>query len=198
MVEESSHGDALLEADGEDVAPFVFGVPATGPVDDVRYIDRFEPLQEVGVGNILGTHLAEAVRVDNLLAESTAGEVRPLRDVEDGAVRGFVHGATVDRPEAAEDTEEAAFAAAIWADDEEMVAWMDGESEFRDEDVAIRGDDGDVDEFDVGAFDRLAAILKDGGVFEGLGGGDEFLGVVAGGDVVHYVEQARDARGVAS
>ena len=159
MVEEPGHRNALLEADGEHIAPFVFGVPATGPVDDVRYVDSFEPLQEVGVRHVLGTHLAEAVGVDDLLAECATGEVRALRDVEDGAVRGFVHRTAVNGPEAAEDAEEAAFTAAVGADDEEVVTWVDGEGELRDEDVAVWGDDRDVDEFDVRAFSCLAAVL---------------------------------------
>lgn len=157
VVEEPRHGDALLEADGEDVAPFVLGVPAAGPVDDVSDVDGVEPAEQIGVGDVLGAHLAQAVGVDDLLAEGTAAEVGPLRDVEDVAVGWFVHGAAVDGPQAAEDAEEAAFAAAVGADDEEVLAGADGEGEGFDEDVAVGGDDGDGDEFYAGAFDRGAA-----------------------------------------
>ncbi len=157
VVEEARHGDALLEADGEDVAPFVFGVPAARPVDDVSDVDGVEPVQQVGVGDVLGAHLAQAVGVDDLLTEGAAAEVGPLRDVEDVAVWRFVHCAAVDGPQAAEDAEEAAFATAVGADDEEVLTGADGEGEGFDEDVAVWRDDGNGDEFYAGAFDRGAA-----------------------------------------
>lgn len=147
VVEESRHGDALLQADGEDVAPLVRGVPASRPLDKMCDIDRGQPVQQIGVCDALGAHLPHAVRVDDLLAEGAAGEVGALRDVEDGGGGGFVHGAAVDGPEAAEDAEEGGFAAAVGADDEEVVGGGDGEGEGGDEDVAVWGDDGDVCEF---------------------------------------------------
>ena len=141
--------------------------------------------------------MAEGVRVDDLLAEGAAGEVGPLRDVEDGGAGGFADGAAVDGPEAAEDPEEGGFAAAVGADDEEVSAGADGEGEGGDEDVAVWGDDGYRGEFDGGAFDGFASFLEHGGVFGGFGGGDEFLFKVTRLDVVDYGEQGGDAGGVA-
>ena len=112
-------------------------------------------------------------------------------------MRGFADGAAVDGPEAAEDAEKGGFAAAIGADNEEVVARLDGETEGADKDVAVRGDDGDIGEFDVGAFDDGATVAEDVGVGGGRGGADEALFVVASGDVIHDVEEGRDARGVA-
>ena len=83
MVEESGHGDALLEACGEHVAPFIFGVPGARAVEDVCYVDCLEPFEEMGVGDVFRAHLYDVVWIDDLLAEGTAGEVGPLRDVED-------------------------------------------------------------------------------------------------------------------
>jgi hypothetical protein len=53
----------------------------------------------------------------------------------------LVDGAAVDGPEAAEDAEERRLAAAVGADDEEMVAVGEGEGERLDEDVAVGRDD---------------------------------------------------------
>lgn len=189
VVEEARHGDALLQADGEDVAPFVLGVPAARPLDDVRDVDGFEPAQEVRVGGVLGAHLAQAVGVDDLLAEGAAAEVGALRDVEDAAVGGFVDCAAVDGPEAAEDTEETAFAAAVGADYEEVVAGADREGEGFDEDVAVWRDDGDGDEFDVVAFDGGAARREDGCVFGCPCRGYELFLETTGLYVVHHVEK---------
>ena len=72
-----------------------------------------------------------------MLAQASAREVRALRDVENVSGRGFAHGATVDGPEAAEDTEEGGFAAAVGADDEEVSTGGNGEGEGTDEDVAV-------------------------------------------------------------
>ena len=114
---------------------------------------------------------------------------------------GFADGAAVDGPEAAEDAEEGGFAAAVGADDEEVVGGAEGEGEGGDEDVAVGGDYGDVDEFDVGGFDGGAAAGEDrvvgaGGDTVG-GGGDELFFEFAGLDVVDYGEKGGDTRGVA-
>lgn len=191
MVEETRHGDALLETDGEDVAPFVLCVPGAGAVEDVGCVDGREVGEEVGVGDVFGAHLAEGVRVDELLAQGAAGEVGALRDVEDGVGGGFVHRAAVDGPQATKDAEEGGFAAAVGADDEGVLAWVDGEGEGGDEGVAGGGDDGDAGEGDVGGRDGGAA----GG--EGGGGGDEVFFVVVGKEVVHHVEEGGYAGGVA-
>lgn len=163
VVEEARHGDALLEAGGEGGRPFVFGVPAARARDEVRNVDGFEPLEQVGVGGALGAHLAQGVRVDDLLAEGPAGEVGALRDVEDGGVGRFADGAAaVDGPEPAEDAEEGGLAAAVGADDEEVRAGVDGEGEGGHERVAVWGDNGHGVEFDEGAFDHGAAAFENG------------------------------------
>ena len=124
MVEKPSHCYALLQANGEDVPPFVFGVPVTGAVEDVGDVDGVEPFFKVGVCDAFRAHLAQGVGVDDLLAERATGEVGSLGDVEDVRVGGFFDGATVDGPETAEDAEEGGFAAAIGADDEEVVGGL--------------------------------------------------------------------------
>ena len=62
-------------------------------------------------------------------------------DVEDGGEGGLVDRAAVDGPQAAEDAEEGGFAAAVGADNEEVVALLEGEGERFNQDVTIGGDD---------------------------------------------------------
>ncbi len=142
-------------------------------------------------------HSAHSVRVDDLLAEGAAREIRPLRDVENVGEGRLVDGAAVDGPEAAEDAEEGRFSAAVGADDEEMIALFEGEGEGGHEHVAVRGDDGHVDEGDVFALEHLAAALEHGGVAFSAAGRDEVLVELAGLDVVHDPEEGGYARGVA-
>lgn len=73
--------------------------------------------------------------------------------------------AAVDGPETAEDAEEGGFAAAVGADDEEMVARAHSEGKFANQHIAIWRDDGDVGELDVRTFGHGAAASEDGGVF---------------------------------
>ena len=146
-------------------------------------------------------HLPQGVRVYDLLAERTTREVRPLRDIEDIGVWRFFDGAAVDGPETAEDAEKGGFAAAVGADDEEVVGGLEGEGEGFDEDVAIWGDYGDVDEFDIGGCDGGAAAREDRGVGVGGiavvgGGGDELLFEFAGLNVIDYGKKGGDTRGV--
>ena len=124
-----------------------------------------------------------------------------MRDIEDIGVWRFFDGAAVDGPETAEDAEEGGFAAAVGADDEEVVGGLEGEGEGFDEDVAIWGDYGDVDEFDIGGFDGGTAAGEDRGVGVGGvavvgGGGDELLFEFAGLNVIDRGEKGGDTRGV--
>lgn len=143
VVEEAGHGDALLQAAGEHVAPLGLGVPAlVVQVDEVVEAEQLEDGEEVGVGDAAGAHLPQRVRVDDLLAQGAARQVRALGEVEDGAKGRLVDCAAVDGPQPAEDTEEGRLAAAVGADDEEVVAVLEGEGEGFDEDVTVGRDDG--------------------------------------------------------
>lgn len=143
VVEEARHGDALLQAAREHVAPLSFGVPPfVIQVHEVRQVERLEDGEEVGVGGAALAHLAQRVWVDDLLAQRAAREVRPLRQVKDGGKGRLVHGAAVDGPQTAEDAEERRLAAAVGADDEEMVAVLDGKGQGLDENVAVGRDNG--------------------------------------------------------
>jgi len=105
-----------------------------------------------------------------------------------------VHNTTIYGPESAQDSEEGRFPAPVGADDEEVHAGLDFESEFWDEDVSVRRDDGDFVEFNGGGVDYFAAGLEDIGMvmggfgMRGGGGrGDEVLFKVARADIGHYV-----------
>jgi len=133
----------------------------------VRDGDGGEDGEEVHIGDFAAVHVAQGVWIDDLLAEGAAGEIGALRDVEDVGVRGFVDGAAVNRPEATEDAEERRFTAAVGANDEEVLAGGDAEVEGADEDVAVWGHDGYVDELNVGRFYDGTAATEDGGVGRG-------------------------------
>ena len=127
-----------------------------------------------------------------------------MRDVEDVGVRRFFDGAAVDGPETAEDAEKGGFAAAVGADDEEVVGGLEGEGKGFDEDVPIWGDYWDVDEFDIGGFEGGAAAGEDRRVGDGggtlvivRGGGNELLFEFSSLNVINYGEEGGDTRGVA-
>jgi len=142
VVEETGHGDALLEAAGQDITPLGLGVPAFGvQLEKVLEVEGLEDLEQLGVGDALGAHRADAVRVDDLLAQRAAREVGALRDVKDVGEGRLVDGAAVDGPETAEDAEQGRLAAAVGADDEQVIALLEGEGEGLDEDVTVGGDD---------------------------------------------------------
>lgn len=69
------------------------------------------------------------------------------------------------------------------------MARFDGEIRFLYENIAVRRNDGNVNEFDVCAFDRGAAAGEDGCMFCGGsgGGGNKFLFEFAGLDIIHHV-----------
>lgn len=142
VVEQPRHSHALLQTTRQHVAPLGLGIPTlVVQCDEIFEVQQFEDSEKILIANTLGTCGAQAVRVGDLLAEGAAGEVRPLRNVEDVAEGGFVDRAAVDRPETPEDAEEGGFAAAIGSDDEKVIALFEGEGESFDQDVAIGGDD---------------------------------------------------------
>ena len=127
-----------------------------------------------------------------------------MRDIEDIGVWRFFDGAAVDGPETAENAEKGGFAAAVGADDEEVVGGLEGEGEGFDEGVAIWRDYWDVDKFDIGGFDGGAAAGEDRGVGIGgvavivvRGGGDDLLFEFAGLNVIDYGEEGGNTRSVA-
>lgn len=142
MVEQPGHGDALLEAARQNIAPLGLGVPPFRvELEQVLEVEDLEDGEQVGVADALGAHGAQAVRVDDLLAQGSPREVGTLRDVKDVGKGRLVDGAAVDGPETAEDAEEGGLAAAVRADDEEVVTCSELEGEGFDKDVAVGGDD---------------------------------------------------------
>jgi hypothetical protein len=151
-----------------------------------------------------------------LLTEGAARKVGALGEVEDGAKGRFVDGAAVDGPEAAEDAEEGRLAAAVGADDEEMVAVLEGEGEGFDEDVTVGRDDGSrgfklalgishvvgadlhIDKGYVLALVDCAAALENRFIVFNATSGNKILLKVARLDIIHDIQQRSDSRGVAS
>lgn len=73
--------------------------------------DHSQDLCELLLGDVLVDHVLSRVRVDNLIPQTTDGQVRPLWDVEHHVLAfngaGQRQFARVDRPQTAEDAEQA-------------------------------------------------------------------------------------------
>ena len=81
VVEEASHGDALLLAHGEGLGPILLLLPAVAR-QEVFQLDLLHELCEVVVGDAARSHLLLGVRVEELLAQRAGSQVRALGDVE--------------------------------------------------------------------------------------------------------------------
>lgn len=76
VVEEASHGDALLIAAREGVSPLTLHVPAAFALDEA--FDRYDGhvAEEIFVGDAASSHLGHGVGVDDLVAEGAEGAAR--------------------------------------------------------------------------------------------------------------------------
>ncbi|KAJ6441863.1 Hsp70 family chaperone [Purpureocillium lavendulum] len=76
VIEEARHGNTLLQAAREDVAPLCFGIPAfVVELYQVLEAEDLEHGEEVGVGDPSSTHLTQRIRVYDLLPQRTAGKL---------------------------------------------------------------------------------------------------------------------------
>src|ERR1700760_2158229 len=103
----------------------------------MRNIQRLQNAQQIRFRSAALAHLPHRVRIDDLLAQRAMRQVRALGDVEDVLKRRLDNRAAVDRPQAAEDAEQAALAAAVGPDDEQVGAALDGKGEREYEYVAV-------------------------------------------------------------
>ena len=150
VVDESGHGHALLFTAGEHVSPVIIGVPAIRLTsNDMRKAHILHDLVQIVVGDASALEIGDAVRVDNLVAKATVGQVGSLWDVENLLNRWLSQGATLGRPELAKNSEEGGFAAAVWSRDQKVHARLDLEVHLGDELVAIWAIDRDILEDDV-------------------------------------------------
>lgn len=148
VVKQPRHSDALLQTAGQHIAPLGLGIPAFFVQRyQVLEIQDLENVQQVSIGNALGAHRTEPVRVSDLLAEGAPRQIGSLGNVEDLSEGGLVHGAAIDGPETTENAEEGRFAAAVGAYNKEMVALFKREGKGFDKNVAIGGNDWSVQEY---------------------------------------------------
>ena len=150
VIDESGHGHALLFTTGEHVSPVVIRVPAIRLTsNDMRKAHILHDLVQIVIGDTSALEIGDAVRVDNLVAKSTVGQVRSLWDVENLLNRWLSQSATLGRPELAKNSEEGGFAATVWSRDQKVHARLDLEVHLGDELVTIRAIDRDILEDDV-------------------------------------------------
>lgn len=92
MVEQPCHGDALLQADGEEVGPVGGDVVEAGGEagGEGRDAEGGEMGEERGVGDGTGGHGGLGIGVDELVAEGAVREVGALGEEEDGVRGGLV------------------------------------------------------------------------------------------------------------
>ena len=95
-------------------------------------VENAENIEEIVVRDSLCAHGADGIGVDDLLAERAGTEVRPLGNVEDLGKWWFADCAAIDWPEAAENSEEGGFAAAVGTDYQDVIASFHGEREAPD------------------------------------------------------------------
>jgi hypothetical protein len=95
-----------------------------------------DPLQLFLVHSV-GTHLLWGMRINKLISEGADRKIWSLRDVENLLKAGLVALAAENRPQLSQYTEERRFAAAIWACDHKVLAWLDLKSNFRYEDITV-------------------------------------------------------------
>lgn len=107
MVEQPSHGDALLVATTQRIPPFPRNVPTTFPLDDVIDVKQLQDPEQIIVRDPSLGHSLTRVRVDDLVAECSEGQVWSLRNICELARRGFRDRATIDRPQATKNSEQA-------------------------------------------------------------------------------------------
>ena len=93
-------------------------------------------------------YVANSIWVDDLLAERAPGEVGALWDVENVFEIRLLDCAAVNGPEPAKDAEEGRFPATVRTNNEEVLAWIDGEGEFLNQYIPIWRDDRNIGELD--------------------------------------------------
>lgn len=69
-------------------------------------VKDFKDGKKVRIGDSFAAHGTERIRVDDLLAKRTGGEIGSLRNVEHLSKRGLADGAAIDWPKPTENTEE--------------------------------------------------------------------------------------------
>jgi hypothetical protein len=162
MIEQARNPHALFLAAAKYVFPHFLRIPAALAVGDVSELSFLENLGEFKVATPSVFHVNGGVWVDDLVAEGTSGEVRALRkehDAVDAVGAGPRDEAAVGGPEACDDAGDGAFADAVGARDEEVLARVDNEGEGFDEVVATHGVEGGGDDGYVLETDAVEAFV---------------------------------------
>jgi len=118
MVEETREAHALLLATAEDVLPLLAGVPTALAVGEVTEAGFLEDMLEIVLGLALLAHVVLVVGVDDLVAEGADAEVGALGEEHDAVLAGLLGAAdeaSIDGPEAGEDSRDGRFSDTVGA-----------------------------------------------------------------------------------
>ena len=137
VVNQPSHRHALLLTARKHVIPLVLRVPATLTLHQVFKLDLSENFLEFLLVDTLAFHVLNCVRVYNLIAQCSLGQVWALGDVEDLIDGWLVDYATEDWPKLPEDTEQRRFTATVGSCDEEVHPRLDLKVHGSDQDIPV-------------------------------------------------------------
>lgn len=137
VVNQATHGDALLFTSGQDVIPVVLCVPAAFSADQVAEANFFEDVLQFVIGDILVLLSLMRVGVDQLIAQRSIWKVGSLWDIENLLSRRLVNGATGGGPQLPQDSEKTALSTAIRSRDHKVHSWFDGEVHVRNQAVSV-------------------------------------------------------------
>ena len=137
VVNQASHGDALLLTAGEDIVPVSNGVPGAFSAYEVVEAHFIQDDLKAFLINLFSSHLFDGVRVDNLVTKCALRQIGSLRDVEDLINGWLVDYAAKDWPELPENTEQRRFTATVGSCDEQVHARSDLKVHGSDQDIPV-------------------------------------------------------------
>lgn len=160
VVKKAGHGDTLFFTSGEHIVPVVLRVPSTFALDQLAESHVFKENHEVIVSHLLGLHLLEGVRVDQLISESTVREVGSLGNVEDLVSSRLMDYTSSSRPEFTKNSEERTLTATVGASDHQVHARLDLKAHLSNKGVSVGGNDRHVSEHNVFGPDESSLSLE--------------------------------------
>lgn len=186
----------LLVASREGITPLTLTIPTTFALHNVIQLNDLKDLLKILVRIAIGLHVLYSVRVDDLVAEGSKGQIRALRNIEDVLGMRAMDSATyetciksqvsktiwllvmrhldpvrqhftIDGPKATENAEQTALATTVGTDDQQMHAWLDVEAQLLEQNISVGRDNRDIHELDCVILYNLATTRKNLCIFLG-------------------------------
>ena len=173
---------ALFFTAREDVDPILGGIPASFTLEQVGKLSILQNNEKIVISDALALHIRKLIRIDDLIAESTNGEVGTLRDEHD-----ILEGRTRDNtllggPQLVQDTEHRRFAASVGTHDDSVYELRHLKVDRLDErQVLIGSHNIDILELDSGSIVNTSSSIKVSAIHVG-----------------EELQQFRDTRGITS